>query len=67
MIEVFNCQGELDLIGSRDERDMEQAYQGASPIKIKRPNYGGHYVFKVEMMFASYYIRIASKSQGEPL
>lgn len=68
LIEVFNCQGEMDLIGSRDQRDMARNLTtDHSPIKLSRPNYGGHYVYNVELVFASYFLRITNKHKEEPL
>lgn len=68
LIEVFNCQGELDMIGSRDQRDMARNLTtDHSPIKLSRPNYGGHYVYNVELVFASYFLRVTNKNKEEPL
>jgi hypothetical protein len=43
---------------------MEDKYEGESPIALRKPNYGGHYVFATDMTFASYFIRIKGKQVG---
>lgn len=45
LLEIFNCKGEVQLISSREEKEMAFDYSGKSPIEIQRPNYGGHYIF----------------------
>lgn len=67
LIEVFNCQGELALMGSRDQRDMQDGFDGASPIALQRPNYAGHYVFTSNMSFSSYFLRVLNKQPEQPL
>jgi hypothetical protein len=70
MVEIFNCQGDVALMGSRYEREMGADYVSQSPIEIKRPNfgnYGGHYVFGIETDFPSYYIRVSNKFPSYPL
>lgn len=46
---------------------MQGNYFINSPIKIKRPNYGGHYVFNLETTFSSYFIKILNKRVNETL
>jgi hypothetical protein len=67
MIEVFNCQGELSLVGSRDQRDMQDGFSGPSPIALQRANYAGHYVFTSDMSFSSYFLRVRNKQPEQPL
>jgi hypothetical protein len=64
LVEVFNCQGDFELIASKDYKDMKASDGQVSPIALRRPNYAGHYVLGIEGIFGSYYMRVNSKTPG---
>jgi hypothetical protein len=66
-VETFNCQGDVSLIGSPYERQMAYDYDGTSPIEIKQPSYGGHYVFGLEAAYSNFYVRVKNRYRGQPL
>lgn len=42
-------------------------YSGNGSISIRKPNYGGHYVFGIVADFSSYFVRITNKFNEKPL
>jgi hypothetical protein len=69
MVEIFNCKGDLAVTASEDYQDITNpAVANSSLITLKRPNYGGHYVFGVENMHeVSYFLKIANKNKANGL
>lgn len=62
LVEVLDCQGNFYLLASKDIKDTRDlARNSSSPIALRRPNYGGHYVFGVEGIYGSYFLRVKGK------
>jgi hypothetical protein len=63
LVEIYNCKGDLYLLASKDIKDTEQLPRNtSSPIVLRRPNYGGHYVLGVEGIFGNYFFRVKTKT-----
>lgn len=67
LVEVFNCQGDFYLLASKDIKDTQASNTSESPISLRRPNYAGHYVIGVQGIFGSYFMKVNSKTQGQPV
>jgi len=68
MVEIFNCIGDFSVTASQDYQGVTDPFTtNSSLITLKRPNYGGHYVFGVEDVLGSYFLKINNKNQGSDL
>lgn len=66
LVEAFNCEGEL-TIEALSSINIQQSYYNS--IDLKRPNYGGHFVFGLQpnKTLHSYYILVNNKIKENPL
>jgi hypothetical protein len=65
MIEVFTCWGELALAATDNYLDFAKRDSPSSEVVLEQNNYGGHYVVSAEDIFGEYFVRVASRTQGE--
>jgi hypothetical protein len=66
MVEIFNCKGDLSVTASKDYQDITNP-NSTTLLLLKRPNYGGHYVFGVEDVKGSYFLKVDNKDQSSEL
>jgi hypothetical protein len=60
MVEIFNCKGDLSVTASKDYQNIT-SLDSSNLLSLKRPNYGGHYVFGVEDVLGSYFLKVNNK------
>ena len=60
MLEVFACEGEIELDASDDYREFEDPNR-YNQIVLEQKNYGGHYVVNSEYVYGEYFVRVKDR------